>query len=67
MNFFLYFEPWRRTLARWDSPWSSLVEGDEGLYLSNCQSNFVIVLRWTVSIVLYFYKHNSSGQIRASH
>ena len=39
---------------------SSLVEGDEGSYLPNCQSNLVIAHHVpTVSIVLYFHKHNS--------
>ena len=35
-------------------PWSSLVEGDEGSYLANSQTNLVIALH-----ALAFHKHNS--------
>ena len=34
-------------------PWSSLVEGGEGLFLPNCQTNLVIALyMYTVPMVL---------------
>ena len=35
-----------------ERPWSSLVEGGEGWYLPNCQTNLVIALLYTASIVL---------------
>ena len=49
-------------------PWSSLVEGDEGLNLPNCKTNLVIDHdALSLHIVLYFHKHNSLplGQIQA--
>ena len=39
--------------------WSSLVEGDAGLYGPNCQANLVIVIYEVSSIILRFYIHNS--------
>ena len=39
--------------------WSSLVEGDEGSCLLNCQSNLVVALDALSLLFLYFYKHNS--------
>ena len=39
--------------------WSSLVEGGEGLYQSNCLTTLVIALDAVVSIVLYFHKLSS--------
>ena len=36
------------------TPWSSLVEGDEGLHLPNCQTNLVIALH-TLSLLLWHF------------
>ena len=48
-------------------PWSSLVEGDEGSYLTNCQSNLVIALH-ALSLLLYNFINTTAycfGPIRA--
>ena len=34
-------------------PWSSLVEGGEGLYLANCQTNLVIALYTLLSLLFW--------------
>ena len=39
--------------------WISLVEGGEGLYLPNCQSNLIIALHALTLLVFYLHNHNS--------
>ena len=39
--------------------WSSLVEGDEGSYLPNCQMNFVIALN-TLSLLFCKFKNTTA-------